>query len=208
MQNICVKTQKKSKNNTNLAILFIISTFVFVGVVVAVTTAYFSNTSNVAGSIQLGELDFSLTSNCVAQNNILLPNSYVGLSTSITNSRDENGTNYNNLCKILYNFSVYAVVDDQIDDDITQFLWYQIDNEKYIQDDNGTFYYVGFVNAGENEVLFDNVFLDSEIGNEYQGKELQFFVNINAIQAENDAYKELWNDAPDEWLDEIENILI
>lgn len=197
--------EKISKDSLNLTILFVVAFFIFVLIIVSVTTAYFSSNNTAQGTIQLGELDFSLTSTS-AQSDIVMPNSYVGQSTSIINSRDQNGNNYSNLCSILYNFSVYATIDDQIDDELTDYLWYQIDDQKYIQADDGAFYYVGFLNAGESETLFNDVFLDAQIGNEYQGKSLKFYVNINAIQAENDAYKELWNDAPEEWIDAIEDI--
>lgn len=198
-------TSSISNQTQKVTLIFAIAFFVFVILIVSISTAFFSSSATGQGQIALGELDFCIYSTD-AQNSVVMPYMFVGQTASITNSRNQDGSDYQNLCNILFKFSIYVTIDGKVDKDIVDDIDFYINNAKYIKSQN-EFYYLGFLTAGQSETIFNDVFLDSRIGNLYQGKEINFIISVDAIQAENDAYKDLWSDAPIEWTEQIESIL-
>ena len=194
-----------SNQTKTVTIIFAISFLLFILLTVGMTTAYFSNNKTSQGQITLGELDFCI-SVTDTQNTTVLPNMFFGQTASISNSRNADGSDHQNLCDILFKFSIFVMIDGIVDNDIAGQLDFYIDSTKYVRS-GSEFYYVGYLSAGQSEVIYNDIFLDSTIGNFYQGKEIDFIISVEAIQAQNEAYKDLWQDAPLTWTQQIENIL-
>ena len=201
-----MKTSLTVNNQTKkVTIAFAMAFLLFVVLTIGISTAFFSNSKTSQGQITLGELDFCISAT-QTQNTTVMPNMFVGQAVSVSNSRNPDGSNYRNLCNILFKFSIFVTIDGQIDYDIAEQLDFYIDSTKFIQSGN-EFYYVGFLTAGQSQVVYSDIFLDGTIGNLYQGKEINFIISVDAIQAENGAYLALWQDAPAEWIEQIGAIL-
>jgi hypothetical protein len=64
---------------------------------------------------------------------------------------------------------------------------------------------LGVLRAGEKINLCETINFDEKISNTYQGKNIKIEFNVDAVQADNDAYKEVWQNYPIEWQKMIEN---
>lgn len=196
---------KVSEQTKKVTIAFVVVFFVFVLLLIGISSAFFGAQQTSQGQITLGELDFCVLAS-EPQNSTIMPNMFVGQSVSISNSRNENGSNYSGLCNILYKFSINIFINGTNDENLADELDFYIDNSKYIQS-GSEFYYLGVLSPGQSVIIYNDVFLDAEIGNYYQGKQINFIISVDAIQAENEAYKDLWQDAPTAWKQQIEAIL-
>ena len=64
-------------------------------------------------------------------------------------------------------------------------------------------YYCNKIDAGQKIALFDKIKFGTEIGNIMQQKSVKVNVLVDALQAENEAYLDVWKDAPLAWLEKI-----
>ena len=80
-------------------------------------------------------------------------------------------------------------------------------NSNYTYSD-GFYYYNGVLSPSEQINLCDSLTFSSLIDNQFQDKNISLIFNIEAIQAENEAYKEIWSDAPYEWMEIIDSLSI
>lgn len=202
-----MKAKNDISNQTKkITLIFAIAFSIMLIFVISFSTAYFSDISTAGGEITLGELNFCISAT-KGENETVMPNMFVGQTATISNSRNADGSNHQNLCDILYRFSIFVLIDGEIDSNITDDIYFDIDSQKYVQEGN-ILYYVGVLKAGQIETLYQDVFLDYTIENMYQNREISFVISVDAIQAENGAYLDLWQDAPTEWLEQIKTILV
>lgn len=204
MQNMFMKYMyAQAKNNSKmLAILTIFGVFLCFFLIFSTTFAFFFQNKSAGGNIKLSDIDFSVGT-LGNKNTIVAPGSITNQSIFVSNSRDVEQNDFANLCDILFRFSLDIAIDNQIDYDLEKYVSFAIDSKKFFQD-GGTFYSLQKLVAGDATTIFDNIKFDSSIQNQYQGKDIQIVVSVEAIQSANQAYKELWQDAPKAWQDQIE----
>lgn len=164
------------------------------------TLTYFSAQKNAQGTLTLGELDFCIDESGGDSLN-LLPGQTIDKSINIINSRNLKGTDTNGLCSIYFRYSILVYVNNKIEDMSTKL----INNCPNYVLDNGKYYYTKALEPSQSTYLTKNLALSNLLGNEYQNCSIQIIYSIEAIQAQNQAYAELWTDAPGEWVNIIEN---
>ena len=196
------KTKKREK--TILTVLVTMFCITILMLIVA-TTAYFSHSGQASGQITLGELDFCIFENDQSFLNVV-PSQSIQKVVIISNSRDSNGQNTSNLCPILFKFSVGCYVDDTYDSSLSQLIVPQFANNERYTFYSGEYYYNGVLSPGQNVNLCDTLNFLEDIGDQYQSSSVEIVFSIDAIQAENNAYTELWQDAPQNWVQVIQNI--
>ena len=194
------------KSQKNMVIWLIFSLILTILLIVVITTAYFSSQKSGSGTITLGELDFTLFENETSFQNIV-PFQTINKSITISNSRDQSGHNTQNLCSILFRFQFYVAAQNQNQQNVESLdgLVSINQNASYTYSD-GFYYYNGVLSPSQQTNLFDSLTFSSLIDNQFQDKNISLIFNVEAIQAENEAYKELWLDAPVEWLALMQDI--
>ena len=185
-----------------MAILFAILIVVVIANFLIVSFAFFSQNNTALGTIKLGELDFSLGD--VGQQNIkVLPNISIDKTVYVGNFRNNDSRDYKNLTTFFFRFKYIALIDDKNDEKLTQNILLNA-SEEYIFD-NEYYYYCKKVGAGERVELCDNISFKSLIDNEYQQKQIKLQIYVDAVQSQNEAYKEVWQEYPPEWEAKISN---
>lgn len=191
-----------SKNVINISMLIFILALCFICSTFIITVAFFSSKQTASGIIKLGELDFSVGEEISVNTNVL-PNTTIDKQVFVINSRNINGTDTKGLCDILFRFNYRVFKDGNYNEYLTnRVLLSGIDN--YIADDSYIYYCDKLSNGNKVNICEQLSFLNT-INNEYQGEEISVMFNIEAIQAQNGAYLDLWTTAPLEWIDIIKN---
>lgn len=170
-----------------LAILSVSTIFLFV-IFLTVTISYFSQTKNSSGEIVLGELDFCLYETGTGGENIV-PGAEIDKQIKLVNARNISGTNKNNLCSIFIKFSINS----------SEIISPYFEQQNNWTVDGNDYYFNRSVSPGETINLCDKLIFSVNAGNEYQNQMLDITFNVSAIQAENNAYVELWPNAPQSW---------
>ena len=199
------KIQQKSQKNMVLWLIFALI-LVFLLIVIIITTAYFSSHNTAGGNLRLGELDFSIYENRESFDDIV-PSQTINKSLTIVNARNIQGTNVNNLCSILFRYSISVFINGVESAEVNDKIKLEFNNNQNYIFSNGLYYYNSVLNPSNTVNLCDAMTFSSDIGNSLQNQSFSIVFNVEAIQAENEAYKELWLDAPNEWLEIIENEL-
>ena len=207
--NISKKYQKnirKSKKNTqkNIILWLSITLLVVFLFLLFLTFAYFSNNNLLSGTIKLAELDFTIYENDL-QSNIVLPNGTYQKTVTVVNARNMIGDDYYNLCPVVLRFNFNVLVDGVENENFKQKINISFDENDFFTDDN--FYYcMHILNPSKEVNLCDAIYFDDDIENEYQNKYINLIFNVDAVQSENGAFQEIWQDAPPEWIEYISNI--
>ena len=188
MKNIIRKKRKDNDFIIIISLAFGIALVLFL----ALTLAFFSTDKDVGGEITLGELDFQVFADSSTYDNIV-PGQIFNKTISLINSRDVNGRNFTGLCNILVNFEVENELFIPI-----------VDNQKWTKSGN-VYYYNDLIAPSQVVDFFNTIQFSSDAGNRFQNNNIEIELKVNAIQAENDAYKELWQDAPILWKNVIES---
>lgn len=170
-------------------------------VVFIVSLAYFSNKKNAQGGITLGELDFCIFEDDSKIGNVL-PGQMVDKKIYVANSRDTEQKNFAGLCDILIRFSV-SIDGDDVPEDVKKLVAISIENSEDFVKGDDYIYYCNKIDAGQKISLFDKIKFDAEIDNTMQQKNVEIKVVVDALQAENEAYLDVWKDAPSAWLEKI-----
>lgn len=161
--------------------------------------AFFSSVNNVGGTITLGELDFQIVDeSTIPTSNVILPGDVIEHSVKVVNSRDVNGTNFQNLSGILIRVTPNFFVNDELDDLFTS----QVNTDDWVVNEN-IYYYKKAIMPSEEANILSGIKTSVNLDNSYQDKNLIVELIVEAIQYENQAYVELWADAPQEWVDAI-----
>ena len=191
---------KSKKYNSDRVVAVTLAVLLLFVIILTATLAYLSRDKSISGKITLGEIDFSVFGNQVQVQDIV-PGDIFENSVSLVNARDTDGRDKNGLGSILVKYNLKNSNNDAVIIPV-----FAAANKWTRQGD--TYYYNYSISPGEAIKLCDELQLSEHAGNEYQNKELNVIFNVDAIQAENEAYKELWYNAPDEWKQKIENNLL
>lgn len=181
-----------NKNSEYILFITIILIVIFSILMLLVSVAYYQTKKQTEGEIFLGELDFNIN---VSSNQVdlVMPGDEVPMSIVVEN-KVENKTN---LVPFYFRFKV---LDGQNDYD-KKFL--KFNQNDYIFKDS-FYYYKHKVNAGQSAKLISSIIVPSSLSqNQSELFDLQVFVE--AVQSEFGAYKDIFYDAPSEWVEFIEN---
>ena len=190
-QNITMRDiYKTKKRNKEIFILSSLLVGLMLVLLLVCSLAYFFRDKDTSGQITLGDIDFFVISSNQSINNIV-PGQVIEKKVSIINAKNSSGTDLQGLGKIFLKFSL---TDNSV---LVPLL-----NNNWIKDRN-FYYYCDYIEPGETVDLFDRFVFDAIATNNFQSKNLNFNIQLYAIQAENNAYIELWPDAPNEWKERI-----
>lgn len=169
------------------SILILFSIFL---VVVSFSLAYFTSSKSASGGIQLGELDFEIKTETI-KSTFVMPGDKLNINVSVINKVG----NKKNLIPFYFRFCF-------LDNKIKNAIDFDCGNN-FIKDDN-YYYYKYEVKVNENINLVDSIKINEYL-TKYETENLSFDIMVDAVQSGNEAYKEIFNDAPKEWLEFIEN---
>ena len=194
--------ERKKTNTKDLAIFVCILLMAIVFDLIIYSFAFYYNTSTSTGTITLGEVDFSVVE-YNKQEILAFPNISISKIVSVGNYKNNDKTNYKNLVDIFFKYQMQIYVDGQFDEDLTKMITLNSDN--FYRDEN-TYYFCDVLEAGKQVDLFQSISFSDKIGNDYQDKQIQLKLNIDAIQSKFDAYKEAWQDYPAQWEEIIKKL--
>ena len=202
MANIYRNKSIINKNEKILIIVFVIFLFLIVSLILSL--AFFSSSSRSSGTIRLGEVDFCVYDNfAYAQN--AMPADIIPCEVKVINSRNILGTNTSNLVDFLLRFKMKLIIDNEtfdLDENLAQII---LTNKNLWVFDGEYYYYNSTLNVGQSVNICDYVSLSEDMPNSLQDKQIDFAFEIDALQAQNYAYLEAWEDAPEEWKNIIVN---
>lgn len=182
------------KKHYDLTIILSILLVVFIFMVtISYTFAFFFSNKSITGTIILGELDYDvvIVNN---QNDNIMPGDNVDVNIKIVNA--VNGKS--NLVPFYFRFK-FLCGDNIYDKELIHF----IHSNNYICDDEYC-YYKYKVETGETVNILDYIMIDSAL-TQNESEHFNISITIDAVQSEYDAYKDVFNDAPEEWILFIEN---
>lgn len=207
-QYICMRVHysnlkyKNTKQKDLVIFVFILSIALVLNIII-VGFAYFFNTTSVAGTITLSEVDFSIIEPEYINLNIL-PNITIQKMLKVGNFRNGDKQDFKKLADIFLRFSCEVLLNEQTDTKLSSLVTLQNQNNFIYH--NGYYYYCGEIAAGEIVDICNGINFSNNIDNKYQSKPIQLQFSVEAIQSKNQAYKELWQDFPPEWEKTILNI--
>lgn len=187
------KAINKKTKRQDLVILFGILALAIIANFVIFSFSYFSQNKTAAGTITLGEVDFSITENNAGSITVL-PNTVVNKTVSVGNFRNLDSGNYKGLAPIVIRFSVLSFLNGQQNDNLLNYIQV-LSNDMFIKH-GGYYYFCGVLKAGQKINLCNSLSFNKVIDNMYQQKPLQLHFLVEAVQWQNDAYKEVWPDYP------------
>ena len=188
-----------TKKQIYVSIVFV--ALLVISIILIVSLAFFSNKKSAQGGITLGELDFCIFEDDSKIGNVL-PGQTVEKKIYVANSRDKLQKDFSGLCDILIRFSV-SIDGDDVPEDVKKLVDVSIENsEDFVRGDD-YIYYCNKIDVGQKISLFDKIKFDAEIDNTMQQKNVEIKVVVDALQAENEAYLDVWKDAPSAWLEKI-----
>lgn len=184
---------KKSTNKTKKTIIFIsiVSGIIIFSLILFLTVSYFSSSKNIAGNITLGELDFNILVSSKSEK--LLAGDYAEVNVTL-----ENKVNNKNLVPFYFRFCILNNNENYSNNFVSL-----LNNENFTKSEK-YFYYNNIVNINETIFLINKLFIDENFSEE-DAKNSNFEIFIEAVQAGDEAYKEVFYDAPKEWFNEIKN---
>lgn len=185
---------KLLKRNKDLIIIssILIILLVFM-VLISSSFAYFLNSKSASGNIELSELDYNINVNNISKV-YLLPGDEVEINVSIENFVEGKGE----LVPFYFRFKI-----------LNQDIAYNLDliklsaDENYIKDEN-YYYYKYKLKYKDSAKILDKVVIDSSLTKE-DILNLDISIFVDAVQSEYGAYSEVFYDAPEEWIEFIEN---
>lgn len=182
-----------NKNKDLILIITFLTLVIVFLFILSQTFSFFFAKKEGSGEIQLGELDFAININSQNYDNIM-PGDTVLINAEILN----NIKNKNNLVPFYFRFAFLDNINNK-----KEFL--KINSENFIYDSNSNYYYYKYkVSTNEKVKLFDElsfsyVITENDINN------INGEIKVEAVQSEYGAYKDIFYDAPQEWIDFIEN---
>lgn len=185
---------KLLKKHKDLVIILTIFMLVLVFmVIISATLSFFNASKQATGDIILGELDYTINVNNISQT-LLLPGDDLNVNVNIQN-KVENKTN---LVPFYFRFKI---LNGETPYNLS--LVNLITGENYIS--SGDFYYYKYkLSAGESAKILDRITIDETLTEE-NILNLDLSILVDAVQSEHGAYKEVFQDAPIEWIEFIEN---
>ena len=157
------------------------------------TIAFFAKSQSKGGIITLGELDFDIELTSQNSTNIL-PGDTVNVDIFINNAVE----NKTGLVPFYFRFKIL-----NNNNDYNFFNLVLENDENFVQKDN--FYYYKFKLKPNDKVkVLDAIVIDTSLTQENY-EDINLKILVDAVQSEFGAYKEIFPDAPKEWLNFIEN---
>lgn len=197
MANIYKSKLMKKRNETLLIFLFVFFLILIISLIFSL--AFFSSSSQSTGTITLGEVDFCVYDN-VNFNDYVMPADTIPFEVKVVNSRNVSGTDTNNLVDILLRFKIKYVLDNNEFLDENNLIFCETEDEDcWTFDDDEYYYYNNVLNVGENINICDHISFSQNMTNLLQDKQFEIVFEVDALQAQNDAYLEEWVDAPEIW---------
>ena len=202
MANIYKNKSMVNKNERILISLFVVFLILIFSIIFSL--AFFSNTKQSRGTITLGEVDFCVYDN-VSFDGYVMPKDTIPFEVKVINSRNISGTNTTGLADILLRYKIGFVLDNE--DYLNQYnLIDCITNDENLWIFDGEYYYYNAVlNVGQNINICDYISFSEDMTNEFQEKQFIIVFEVDALQAQNNAYLEVWQDAPNIWKNIIAN---
>lgn len=165
------------------------------------SSAYFSSNQIVTGTIRVGQLDFQILNNLetidTSEENLFMPDEVINNSITILNARDEIGVDIDGLTPIFLRIKPEFTLNGI---NSLQFLHIEINNpSNWIEGSDNFLYYTNKLNAGESIVFNDYFILSYLIDNIFQDATAYLGLVVEAVQANNLAYEEVFSTAPQEW---------
>lgn len=174
------------KRKETLIILVIITCITMLLILFGSTFSYFKNEKNSQGQIQLGELDFTIqTSSNVTS---IMPGDKVDVLAEISNKVTEKS----HLIPFYFRFKLTDNENYKAD----------IDTEKFILGEDNFYYYKYKLLPDKKVQLFSNIKIKETLISENY---INVAIYVEAVQSEHNAYIEIFENAPLEWLDFIKN---
>jgi len=182
------------KKNKDIIILSIILIILVVFMALTTTTfSYFSKATSAGGQIQLGELDYEIVVNNMPVDK-LMPGDDINIDVSVVNA--VNGKT--NLVPFYFRFKIFNNNENYSSQFITL-----TSGDNFILDNN-YYYYKYKVNSGNSVRLIRNLQIDTALTQE-DAENIDIEMLVEAVQSEYGAYEEVFDDAPQAWIDFIEN---
>lgn len=192
-QNIIDMNNLFSKNRDLIIILFILFLIIFFAILFTETLSFFKSNNEANGIVQLGELDYTINVSNISKNTVM-PGDLIELDVNIENKVEGK----NNLVPFYFRFKILKGEDDYGLDFIEI-----LSPNNFIKDDNYCYYKYKLL-SGQKATLINSIKIDEKFSNQ-EIDELNLSILIDAVQSEYGAYKEIFPDAPSEWVEFIEN---
>jgi|LGOV01.1.fsa_nt_gb hypothetical protein len=168
--------------------------------------AYFGGTSLAVGDITLGGLEFqilnSLSNIDTEEENLIMPDEVITNAITILNTRDILGLDVEDLPSIFVRVKPILKLDNIYKNN---FLFIQLSSpENWIQGGDDFIYSVVKLVPGASVQFNDYFVLSYLVDNSYQNAEVYLGVEVEVIQAEIQAYQDVWSTAPKPWRDIVD----
>lgn len=196
--------RKSYKRNNDKTIIVLLTTVLIIVIFLIGSLAFYSTSNDIRGTITLREIDFCMNNN-VNQNQTIMPASTIPCNVYVINSRNVSGTNTRNLADFLLRFSIKYELNNEVYENNENLISAETDITSNWTEYDGYYYYNHIVEVGQNISICDTLSFSSAISNEFQNCDLGIVFEVDVVQAQNDAYVELWDDAPDIWKSIIES---
>lgn len=177
---------KKIKQKEFLIMLSISVFVTLLILLISSTFSYFKSNKTILGQIQLGELDFSIETSKI--NDIIMPGDTIDLTVSVLNKVEGK----ERLIPFYFRFKTS-------DNDNYQL---NVDLNNFILGEDGFYYCKYKVEPYKSQLLFTNINIDKNVTAE---QTIEFGILVEAVQSEYQAYLDIFDSAPPDWIDFIEN---
>ena len=199
-----VYKNKSITNKTEKSLIFLFVAFLILILSLIFSLAFFSSSKQSSGTITLGEVNFCVYDN-VSLSGYVMPADIVPFEVGVINSRNVSGTDTNNLADILLRYKIKFVLENEEFFDKYDLLECITEDEDLYTFDGEYYYYNSVLVVGQNVNICDYVSFSENMLNSFQNKQFDIIFEIDAMQAQNDAYIEEWQDAPEVWKNLIDS---
>ena len=175
----------RKKKKTIILIQILLCATIFL-LLLGITFSYFKKDAKTEGQIQLGELDFTIQTSKISQ--VIMPGDNIDLNSQIINK--VSGKN-----KLIPFYFRFKLTDDENYEVI-------VNANDYILGNDNFYYCKQKLLPNASQQLFSSLKISENI---QKAISLDVAIYVEAVQSEHQAYLEIFNNAPQEWIDFIEN---
>lgn len=177
---------EKTKKKEIIILSIILLSTIFLLLILGATFSYFNKNKDISGQIQLGELDFTV--NTSAYNNFVMPGDSINLTATISNKVEGK----NNLIPFYFRFKLSNNEEYSI----------TLNTDNFVLGQDEYYYYKFKLAPNSSATLFSSIKIDENITSQTS---VDVSIIVDAVQSEYGAYLEIFENAPQEWIDFIEN---
>lgn len=196
---------KDSKNIVAKILLIVAVVLILLSIFVAISFAWFRSGQANSGSINTGNIDFTIIGNLeplASEDSKIIAGDIIENPISIVNQVE--GVDVQRQEDMLLRFFVNATIDGKPSDLLLPNFVNADDWARSAQD--GGYYYLGVVGRGQSLDLISGILVSDELKNSLAGQDVSLKIEIDGIQYRFEAYKSLWQDAPPLWVQYIEEL--